>query len=119
MQIAFLYIAEAYQCYHGAAIALELARRPGWQVVSYYNDDESPRHLERARTPEGAPRMAYRRLGRAPLTRALQAVKRLGMFKDLVMRDNAAELDRYDAVFAVENSVAALRDLGAPRPRLI
>lgn len=63
--------------------------------------------------------MDYRRLRRAPLTRALQAVKRLGMFKNLVMRDNAAELDRYDAVFAVENSVAALRNLGAPRPRLI
>lgn len=119
MRIAFLYIAEAYQCYHGAAIALELAARPGWEVVSYYNDDDSPHHLERVRTAYGAPPMTYRRLRRTAFTRAMQSLRRLGMFKDLVMRDNAAELDGYDAVFAVENSVAALRTLGAPRPRLI
>jgi hypothetical protein len=119
MRIAFLYIAEAYQCYHGAAIALELAARPGWSVVSYYNDPETPYHLERVRAAFGAAAMEYRALRRSPLTRALQRLKRLGMFKDMVMRDNAAELNGYDAVFAVENSVAALRRLGAPHPRLI
>lgn len=119
MRIAFLYIAEAYQCYHGAAIALELAARPGWSVVSYYNDPETPHHLERVRTAWGGPPMDYRRLRRTPITRALQAMKRLGMFKTLVMRDNARELDGYDAIFAVENSVAALRGVGAAHPRLI
>lgn len=119
MRIAFLYIAEAYQCYHGAAIALELARRPGWSVVSYYNEPETPHHLERVRHAYGAPTGDYRRLHRAPLTRALQRLRRLGMFKDLVMRDNLAELNGYDAVFAVENSVAALRRLGAAHPKLI
>ncbi len=119
MRIAFLYIAEAYQCYHGAAIALELAARPGWEIVSFYNEPETPHHLERVRAAFGAAPMEYRRLRRSPLTRGLQGLKKLGMFKDLVMRDNVAELDGYDAVFAVENSVAALRRLGAAHPKLI
>jgi len=119
MRIAFLYIAEAYQCYHGAAIALELAARPGWDVVSYHNDPEAPHHLERVRAAFGGPTMHYRRLHRSPLTRGLQRLRKLGMFKDLVMRDNAAELDNYDAVFAVEDTVAALGRLGAPHPKLI
>ena len=119
MRIAFLYIAEAYQCYHGAAIALELSQRPGWSVVSYYNDPETPHHLARVRSAYGTAPGDERRLVRSLPTRALQKLKRLGMFKDLVMRDNLAELDGYDAIFAVENTVAALRRLGARRPALI
>lgn len=119
MRIAFLYIAEAYQCYHGAAVALELATRPGWDVVNLYNDPETPHHLERIRSAYDAPPLPERRLRRSAPTRALQRIRLLGMFKDLVMRDNAAELDRFDAIFAVENTVAALRRLGVRRPRLI
>ena len=119
MRIAFLYIAEAYQCYHGAAIALDLAARPGWEVVNLYNDPDTPHHLERIRAAYDAPPIPERRLRRSLSTRALQRIRILGMFKDLVMRDNLAELDGYDAIFAVENSVAALRRLGAPHPRLI
>lgn len=119
MRIAFLYIAEAYQCYHGAAIALELERRPGWTVTTYYNDPETPYHLARIRAAYGVDGGDDRRLRRTFVTRALQGLKRLGMFKDLAMRDNLAALDGYDAVFAVENSVAALRRLGARRPKLI
>ena len=119
MRIAFLYIAEAYQCYHGGAIALELASRPGWEVVNLYNDPETPHHLERIRAAYGAPPVPEHRLRRSLLTRTLQRIRILGMFKDLTMRDNVAELNRYDAVFAVENSVASLRRLGADRPRLI
>ena len=119
MRIAFLYIAEAYQCYHGAAIALELAARPGWDVVNLYNDPDTPYHLERVRAAYGAPPVEERRLRRGPLTRALQRIRLLGMFKDMVMRDNLGALDGFDAIFAVENSVAALRRLGARHPRLI
>jgi hypothetical protein len=119
MRIAFLYIAEAYQCYHGAAIALELARRTGWTIVNHYNDPETPHHLDRIERAWGGPAIERRPLRKSLLTRALQRLKRLGMFKDMVMRDNLAELDGYDAVFAVENSVAALRRLGARHPRLI
>ncbi len=119
MRIAFLYIAEAYQCYHGAAVALELAARPGWDVVNLFNDPETPHHLERITAAYDAPLIPQRRLRRSILTRTLQRFRILGMFKDLVMRDNAAELNGYDAIFAVENSVAALRRLNVSRPRLI
>lgn len=120
MRIAFLYIAEAYQCYHGAAIAHELARRTSWTVVNYYNDPDTPHHLARIAQAWGGPPIEDRPLRKSPLTRFLQRrLKRLGMFKDLVLRDNIAELNGFDAVFAVENTVASLRRLGATRPRLI
>ena len=118
-RIAFLYIAEAYQCYHGAAVALALAARPDVRVVSYYNDPETPAQLERVRLAYGAPPMEYRALRRSPMTRAMQSIRVLGMFKNLVMWDNRAELDGYDAIFTLEDTVASARWLGIRRPKLI
>ncbi len=120
MNIAFLYIAEAYQCYHGASIALELAKQPGVNVVSYYNDPESLRHLERIRQAFGAQPMSYRPLHRSWPTRVMQqSMRRLGMFKSMVMLDNRRELNSYDAIFAVEDTVSYARRLGITRPKLI
>ncbi len=119
MDIAFVYIAEAYQVYHGAAIALDLARRPGVSVTSFYNEPETVHHLERVRRAFDAPAADYRRLYRSPLTRAMQRLRRLGMFKDMVLRDNRAVLDRFDAIFAVENTLASVRRMGVAHPRLI
>ncbi|MDP1027539.1 hypothetical protein Q5H91_09970 [Sphingomonas sp. KR1UV-12] len=119
MDIAFVYIAEAYQVYHGAAIALDLMQRPGVSVTSFYNEPETVHHLERVRRAWDAAPADYRRLHRSPLTRGLQRLRRLGMFKDMVLRDNARTLNRFDAIFAVENSVASVRRLGVDRPRLI
>jgi hypothetical protein len=119
MNIAFLYIAEAYQCYHGASIGLELAACPGVNVVNYYNDPETPRHLERVRLAYGAPPADYRPLRRSWLTRIMQSIRILGMFKNLVMHDSAAELDTYDAIFTVEDTVASARRRGIRHPKLI
>lgn len=119
MKIAFLYIAEAYQCYHGAAIAIELAGRPGVDVVSLYHDPETPRHLERVRRAFDAPEGTCRRLRRSAATRLLQGARVLGSFKERELRDNRAELDGYDAVVTVENTVAAARGVGVEHPVLI
>nr|WP_218062159.1 hypothetical protein [Endobacter medicaginis] len=114
-----LYIAEAYQCYHGALIGLELARRPGVRVVTYYNDPAAPAALERIRLAFGAPPMTYRRLERSPLNRALQGLRVLGMIKTLTLWENRAALDRLDAIVAVEDTVSLARRVGIRRPRLI
>lgn len=119
LRIAFLYIAEAYQCYHGAAIAIALARHPGVEVVSHYHDPDTPRHLERIRRAFDAPEAEYRPLRRSVATRLLQGLKRLGSFKERELRDNRAELDGFDAIVSVENTVAAARDVGVTRPLLI
>lgn len=118
MRIAFLYIAEAYQCYHAAAIALELARRPGIEVVNLYNDRETPHHLERIRRAHGSDPLPEAPLYKSLLTRNLQKLKRLGMWKRMVMFDNRKQLNNFDAILAVENSVAALRPLGVEKPLL-
>ncbi|OAJ67536.1 CDP-Glycerol:Poly(glycerophosphate) glycerophosphotransferase [Gluconobacter cerinus] len=117
--VAFLYIAESYQCYHAAAIALELAQSDKVNITNFYNDPETPYHLERVRYAAGAPEMEYRPLRRSLPTAAMQSIRILGMFKDMVLRDNAAELDRYDAIVTVEDTVASARRLGISSPQLI
>ena len=119
MNIAFVYIAEAYQCYHGAAIAIELARCPGVRVTSYYADPNTAWHLERIHRAFGAPPPNATPLFQSASTRLLRAVKRLGTFKHLVLRDNREALDRYDAIVAVENTLAMARSEGIDRPKLI
>jgi hypothetical protein len=116
LRIAFLYIAEAYQCYHAAAIALALAKRPDVQVVNLFNDNETPHHLERIRNAHGAAPLPEAPLHKSWLTRNLQKLRRLGMWKRMVMFDNRRQLNEFDAIIAVENSVAALRPLGVGNP---
>lgn len=118
MKIAFLYIAEAYQCYHGASIALELAKRPGIAVTNFFNDPAAPYHLERIRSAFGGPTVPAERLARSLPTKILQSVKLLGMQKTLVMRDNRRRLNDFDLIIGVENSIASLRGLGVSRPVL-
>lgn len=120
MNIAFLYIAEAYQCYHGAGIAHALARQPGVVVDSFINDPEAVAPLMRIAQSLGGRPMVVRRLHRSALTRFLQStLRRFGMFKSLVMLDNRCLLDRYDAIVAVEDTVSLARRLGIRHPKLI
>lgn len=119
MNIAFVYIAEAYQCYHGAAIAIELAKRPGIRVTTHYVDPQTPRHLERIHEAFGAPSSEVLPLVQSASTRLLRGIKRLGTFKHLVLRDNRETLEGYDAIVSVENTLALARDEGIERPRLI
>src|SRR5579872_2021064 len=115
-EIAFLCIAESYQCLHGASIAFELAAHPDVRLSIYYNDPDTPHQLERVRRAFNAPAIIYTRLKRKPLTRFLQSFKRLGMFKDLVLRDNQKTLNQFDAILSVENTVASARRLRIVRP---
>jgi hypothetical protein len=119
IDIAFLCIAESYQCYHGASIAFELASHPDVRLSIYFHDPDTPRHLERVRRSIRAPVVLYTPLRRSPLTRFLQSFKRLGLFKDLVLRDNRKVLNRFDAILSVENTVASARRLKILRPKLI
>ena len=119
MEIAFVYIAEAYQCYHGAALAIELAKQPGVNVTSFYTHPDTPRLLDRIHQAFDAPPPRLVRLDQLPRTRLLRWAKYLGKFKHLILRDNCAALDRFDALVSVENTVAMARDEGIVRPQLI
>jgi hypothetical protein len=119
VEIAFVYIAEAYQSYHGAAIALALAGHPQVSITSFYADPATPRHLDRIHAAFGAPPARTVRLHESGPTSALRAVKYLGTFKHRVLRDNREALNRFDAIVSVENTVAMARDVGIDRPKLI
>lgn len=118
-RIAVVYIAEAYQCYHGAAAALKLDEMPGIEVTSFYFDPDTPRHIEKIHRAFGAKPMRMRPLHRSAPTRVLQGAKVLGKFKHLTLRDNRAILDGFDAILAVENTLAMARAEGILKPRLI
>ena len=119
LKIAAVYIAEAYQCYHGAAAALKLDAIPGVEVTSFYFDPDTPRHVQRIHGAFGAKPMRMEPLRRSALTRTLQRAKVLGKFNHLTLRDNRTLLDEFDAILAVENTIAMARDEGILRPRLI
>jgi hypothetical protein len=120
MKIAFLYIAEAYQCYHAAAIAHELASRHGARVTTFYNDEATPHHLERIRAALGAEPLPARPLAKPWPARLL---KRIGIFvgaqKAAILLAHRWIMEEYDAVVAVENTTATLRRIGVRRPKLV
>lgn len=120
MRVAFLYNAEAYHAYHGASVAFALAERPDLTITSYYLDPFLPHHIERIRQAFDAPVQDLRPLRQSPKTRLLKCVfRRFSLFKKTVMRENLEELNRYDLIVALENSAAALREMGLDKPRMI
>lgn len=119
MNLAFVYIAEAYQCYHGEAIAIELAKWPGVHVTVLYADPDTLRHLRRIHKAFGAPPPVAAPLAQSWSTRLLRAAKHLGTFKHLILRDNRAMLNGFDAIISMENTVAAARNEGITHPKLI
>ena len=108
MKIAFLFVAEPYQCYHGAAVAFATAALPATSVTIYYNDPDSVHHLERIRQAYGAAPLPYVRMRRNLLARAVQAVKVLGFAKWSVYPSNARDWSKYDAIFTVEDTAYRL-----------
>lgn len=108
MNIAFLFVAEPYQCYHGAAVAFETAAIPCVSVSIYYNDPESVHHLERIRKAYGVAPIKYIRMRRNLLARAIQSVKILGFAKWAVYPSNERLLGKYDAIFTVEDTAYRL-----------
>jgi hypothetical protein len=121
MDIAFLFIAEPYQCYHGVAVAYELRRMAGVRVAIYYNDPESVYHLERIRLAYGEEPFDYIRMKRNLLARIVERIKIFGFLKGSIYRSNAPDLSRYDSIFTVEDTAFRLFE-GWPanaRPRKI
>lgn len=121
LKIAVIFIAEPYQCYHGAAVAIELSRTPYVDVTVFYNDPVTIYHLERIRHAYSAPQMNYVRLNRTLLTRLAQSIKVLGYLKHRLVKENSPSLMPFDAVFSVEDTVYNLFDGLKPsdRPRKI
>jgi hypothetical protein len=107
-KIAFLFMAEPYQCYHGAAVAFAMAKIPDAQVSIYYNDPDSVYHLDRIREVYGAAPMAYRRMKRGFITAFVQRLKIFGFVKYSVYRSNESSWAKYNAVFTVEDTAFRL-----------
>ncbi|MCP1242431.1 hypothetical protein GOB86_07515 [Acetobacter lambici] len=119
MKIAFIYIAEPYQCYHTATVASALASIPNTQVVEYYSFPETPLHLRRIRHSLNLPDLPQKPFPKSWKTKALKHARRHDQERTLVLKENIEELNRYDAVIATEYSAGILKKMGLTKPKLI
>lgn len=108
MRIAFLFFAEAYQTYHGAAVAFELMRRPGVTVDIFYNMPDTARHLERLARAHDVTPCDLVPLHRGRWARFVQKLRIFGLAKAQVLRGNEKRLESYDAVVAMEDGAEIL-----------
>lgn len=102
MKIAFLFIAEAYQAYHGAAVLFELRKLPGVRVDVFHNDPEVPAHLARIGETWGEKDVYSERLAAGAATRLVQTMRVFGLEKTRVLKRNEERLRRYDAIISLE-----------------
>jgi hypothetical protein len=108
MNFAFVFIAEAYQVYHAAAVLFELMRREGVTVDVFHVDPETPGQLNRLAEAHGMPPIASRQLDPGVLGGAIQKARVFGLAKPQVLARNEAMLRRYDAVISTEEVIARL-----------
>lgn len=121
MKFAFVFIAEAYQVYHAAAVLFELMRRDGVQVDVFHVDPETPEQLDRLAAAHGERPIVSRPLEAGVLGGAIQKARVFGLAKPQVLAHNEAMLGGYDAIVSTEEVIARLFK-GRPeaqRPRRI
>ncbi|MBX7457477.1 hypothetical protein K3152_04385 [Qipengyuania sp. 1NDH17] len=108
MRLAFVYIAEAYQFYHAAAVMFDLMQREGVEVDIFHVDPAFPEHLERLRLAHGMEALSSEELSAGLVGKAIKSVKLLGLAKPQVLAANEKRLARYDAVISTEDGIARL-----------
>jgi hypothetical protein len=108
MRFAFVFIAEAYQVYHAAAVLFELMRRDGARVDVFHVDDETPTQLARLAAAHGVPEVASKKLDAGLVGGAIQKARIFGLAKSQVLARNEAMLRSYDAIVSTEEAIARL-----------
>lgn len=119
MKIAFIYIAEPYQCYHTASVASALAAIPGCDVTEYYSFPETIDHLARIRRALNVPPLPLLPFLRSWKANILKRARRLDQERLVILRENVEELNQYDVVVATEYTAGVLKDMGLNGPKLI
>lgn len=108
IRIAFLFFAEAYQCYHGASIAFALMKRAGVSVDVFHNMPDIVHHYKRLAAVHEMGALPSTELSRSRLTRWLQKITLLGWQKQAVLHHNEDRLRGYDAIVAMEDGAEIL-----------
>ncbi len=116
MKLAFVFIAEAYQVYHAAAVMFELMSRDGIEVDVFHLDPATPQHLDILANAHGVPAVRSRKLVANLLGRTIQSTKVLGLAKSSVMAANEDLLRHYDAIVSTEVHIDRLFE-GEPKSR--
>ena len=108
MRLAFVYIAEAYQFYHAAAVMFDLMRREDVEADIFHIDPAFPEHLERLRLAHGMAPLSSQELSAGLVGKAIQSVKVLGLAKPQVLAANERRFAEFDSVISTEDGIARL-----------
>lgn len=108
MRFAFVFFAEAYQIYHGAAAAFALMKREGVSVDFFHNMPASEHHFQRLAAAHGLPHLKSTLLSRSRWTAFVQSLHIFGWEKTPILRQNEAMLRAYDAVVVMEDGASIL-----------
>lgn len=108
MRIAFVYIAEAYQLYHAAAVMFELMQRPDVEVDIYHIDETVPAHLDLLAEAHSVAPVESSQLRAGLLGRSIQNLRIFGLAKPQVLATNEDMLGKYDAVVSTEDGITRL-----------
>lgn len=120
VKIAFVYIAEPYQCYHAASVASALSKLPDCSVTEYFSFSDNAEHLRKIKKLFGSDDfLSIKPLQKSVFTKILHITRRLDREKSHVLRENIEELNKYDAIISTENTAAFLKLLGLKKPKLI
>lgn len=121
MKLAFVFIAEAYQVYHAAAVLFELMRREGVSVDVFHIDPAVPYHLQKLAQVHGVAQVSSEHLEANFVGKAIQTVRILGLAKPQVLKKHDRRLAQYDAVISTEDGIVDLfNDIPAvQRPKRI
>ncbi|MEO8723063.1 MAG: hypothetical protein ABI395_05995, partial [Sphingobium sp.] len=109
MRIAFIFIAEAYQAYHLAAVALKLRRMEGVSIDVFYNDPETPRHLNRIAAAHGETPLDARPLSLDWRAQLIRIPRIFGLAKQQVLSANRVTLQQYDMLVFPERVGSILK----------
>ena len=108
MRIAFVFIAEAYQAYHAAAVLFELAQRDGVAIDVFHIDDAVPGVLKKLAEAHDAPPIASTKLAAGVTGTMIQTIRIFGLAKPQVLSANEERLQAYDAIVSTEDGIARL-----------
>lgn len=117
-KIAFIYIAEPYQCYHAASVAIFLKKYINCEVTEYYSFTDSKIHLFNINSLYNS-YISIKPFKKSVFSRFLHMIRFLDTEKNYVLKENIHDLNKYDAIIATENTAAFLKQQDGFKPKLI
>jgi len=118
-RVCFFFNAQRHQLLHGISTAVELSRRPGFEVHVWATNDEHIAYAQAATERLGGARIVFTAAGPTLLDALRRATGASTPPKILSLALLAHRLNSFDAIAVPERTSILLKRLGATAPRYI